>query len=151
MKITKQISKILITIFVLMALLCACGTSSSEITDVIKGYQKDLLRPDTLLVRDVYILNGQVMDDETLESSMHKDVKEEFSKKCNFAYVRCSFENAGGTVVEGSFVYDFDSKQYYTVDTEELERIANIPGYDPTRIEQFTMNIYYGWDFYFKD
>ena len=154
MKITKQISKTLITIVVLMSFLCACGTSSSEITEAVKGYQKDLMRPDTLLVRDVYLLKGQVYDDETINSStmdFDEDEKAEYSKKCNYVYVRCSFENAGGTVVEGSFVYDLDGKQYYIIDADELDRLVSVPGYNPSRIEAFAMNMYYGWDFYFED
>ena len=99
----------ILAVTLLMCLLCSCGNSSPNVLNIVKGYKKTLMRPETMIVRDGYFVEGdfnyRLMYEHNIQRDDFKDI--------HLLIIRYTCENAQGTVIEDYMIYDVNTEKYY--------------------------------------
>ena len=134
-------------IIVMLLTLCGCGSGQEK--EIIKGFQKTLLRSDTLTVKDVWVLDGSVRTKEEMEGDKgyYSDVsawEQEYAEKtreCHFVLIHCTYEDAGGIMTENYALYDKESDKYTTYSMSDIDAIGKTYAYLVTSEEQFAYDV----------
>ena len=79
---------------------------------VVNGYKNNLLRPESLNVREAYTFDGTFYNhsNDTSNASTEKY----FPNKKHYVLLYCTLENAGGRMTEEYVLYDRDTGNYYS-------------------------------------